>query len=166
MYTAGAIVTVTVTLTRKDMKHLFGDETVKEQTIIDEAKVEVVKEKEPSDEQNQTVKRPAWLKQQKGQKKSHNKKGSNKKVPTAKIVAQAPSENHTSHQNSTPNERKKNENKVLKEKSSDVSDSEADSERSDDEESTQEKKDSTIDDDDIEWERYIFNLNKYFFFKT
>lgn len=161
VYTAGAIVTVTVTLSRKDMNHLFGDETVKEQTIIDDAKVEVVKEKEKekeketSDEQNQTVKRPAWLKQQKGQKKSHNKRGGNKKVTTAKaIVAQTPTENNASQQNSTVNGKKKNENKVLKEKSSDVSDSEADSERSDDEESTQEKKETTIDDDDIEWERF------------
>ena len=152
--------TVTVTLIRKDMKHLFGDETVKEQTIIDDAKVDVVKEKEPSEEQNQTVKRPAWLKQQKGQKKSHNKKGSNKKVASGKAVplqAQAQGENHTSQQNNAPNTRKKSENKVTKEsskeKNSDVSDSEADSERSEEEESSHEKKDSTLDDDDIEWER-------------
>lgn len=35
VYTAGAIVTVTVSLTRKDMKELFGDDTVKQQPLID-----------------------------------------------------------------------------------------------------------------------------------
>ncbi|XP_033224436.1 translocation protein SEC63 homolog [Belonocnema kinseyi] len=159
VYTAGAVVTVTVMLIRKDMKHLFGDESVKEQTIIDDAKVDGVKEKEPSEEQSQTVKRPAWLKQQKGQKKSHNKKGSNKKVGKAAASQEkAQGENQTSQADNTPNARKKSENKAAKEsskeKNSDASDSEAESDRSEEEESSHEKKDSTVDDDDMEWERF------------
>lgn len=63
--TAGAILTVTVTLIRKDMSTLFGDETVKETSVIAENGVEELKEGagEPEIEQ---VKRPVWLKQKRG----------------------------------------------------------------------------------------------------
>lgn len=64
--TAGAIVTVTVTLTRKDMSTLFGDETVKEVPVIAENGVE---EKEGTGEPEiESVKRPVWLKQKRGRK--------------------------------------------------------------------------------------------------
>lgn len=157
MYTAGAIVTVTVSLTRKDMKHLFGDDTVKEQTMIDDIKVSGEINNEGSEEQNQSVKKPAWLRQKKGQKKPH-KKGTNKKTaPVKNIQAQGQTtqqSNNSTQQTNTPNIKKK-EDKIEKESSkekSDVSDSEADSDRSDDEDSN-DKKDMSIDDDDTEWER-------------
>lgn len=157
VYTAGAIVTVTVSLTRKDMKHLFGDDSVNEQTMIDDTKAGGEAIDEASEEQNQSTKaaKPAWLKQKKGQKKSH-KKGTNKKPAPAKNV-QAQSQtvaNNTQH-SSTPNARKKDdkmEKESSKEKLSDVSDSEAESDRSDDDDS-HDKKDASLDDDDTEWEK-------------
>ncbi|XP_043486141.1 translocation protein SEC63 homolog [Polistes fuscatus] len=165
VYTAGAIVTVTVSLTRKDMKHLFGDETVKEQTMIDDVKVSgEATSNEGLEEQNQSVKKPAWLRQKKGQKKPH-KKGTNKKTATVKnIQAQGQTtqqSNNNTQQSNTPNAKKK-EDKIEKESSkekSDVSDSEADSDRSDDEDSN-DKKDIGIDDDDTEWERFQQRISK------
>lgn len=65
--TAGAIVTVTVTLVRKDMSILFGDDTVVETSIITENGVD--HDKAAGDapaEADQVVKRPAWLKHKKG----------------------------------------------------------------------------------------------------
>ncbi|KAL6430446.1 hypothetical protein ACFW04_007813 [Cataglyphis niger] len=162
VYTAGAIVTVTVSLTRKDMRHLFGDDSVNEQTMIDDNKTgnEVIDE--ASEEQNQSTKaaKPAWLKQKKGQKKSH-KKGTNKKpAPTKNTQAQSQTAaNNTQH---TPNARKKDdkvEKESSKEKLSDVSDSEAESDRSDDEDS-HDKKDASLDDDDTEWEKFQQRISK------
>lgn len=159
VYTAGAIVTVTVSLTRKDMKELFGDDTVKQQPLIDDSKTgeadEVV------EEQNQTAKKPSWLRQRKGQKKSH-KKGPNKKsAPTKNIQTQSQSGNNSAQTN-TPNARKK-EDKVEKESSKDKlsedSESEAESERSEDEDSNN-KKDVSIDDDDTDWEKFQQRISK------
>lgn len=64
--TADAIVTVTVTLIRRDMSTLFGDETVKDVTQIVENGLEDCKEEggEPVSEVA-TAKRPAWMKQKK-----------------------------------------------------------------------------------------------------
>lgn len=164
VYTAGAIVTVTVSLTRKDMKHLFGDDSINEQTMIDDNKAGSEAIEEASEEQNQSTKaaKPAWLKQKKGQKKSH-KKGTNKKLAPSKNT-QAQSQaiaNNTQHSN-TPNARKKDdktEKESSKEKLSDVSDSEAESERSDDEDS-HDKKDVSLDDDDTEWEKFQQRISK------
>lgn len=65
--TAGAIVTVTVTLVRKDMSTLFGDDTVKEVTSIAENGTEEVKEGAGEPENEAVIKRPAWLKQKRGE---------------------------------------------------------------------------------------------------
>lgn len=167
VYTAGAIVTVTVSLTRKDMKYLFGDDSVNEQTMIDDTKAGGEAIDEASEEQNQATKaaaKPAWLKQKKGQKKSH-KKGTNKKpAPAKNVQAQSQSQtvaNNTQHSN-TPNARKKDdktEKESSKEKLSDISDSEAESDRSDDEDS-HDKKDASLDDDDTEWEKFQQRISK------
>ncbi|XP_003702349.1 translocation protein Sec63 [Megachile rotundata] len=159
VYTAGAIVTVTVSLTRKDMKHLFGDDTIKEQTMIDDSKIGNDAPDEVIEEQIQSVRKPAWLRQKKGQKKSH-KKGPSKKFAAPKN-AQSQYGNNNAQQTNTPNARKK-EDKGEKESSkdrSDVSDSDVDSDRSDDEDS-HDKKDVSIDDDDTEWERFQQKLSK------
>jgi len=158
VYTAGAIVTVTVSLTRKDMRNLFGDDSINEQTIIDDNKAGGETVEEIAEEQNQSTKstKPAWLKQKKGQKKSH-KKGPNKKAAPAKSV-QTQSQtvvNNTQHTNILNAKKKddKVEKESSKEKLSDVSDSEGESDRSDDEDN-HDKKDASIDDDDTEWEKY------------
>ncbi|XP_066591579.1 translocation protein SEC63 homolog [Prorops nasuta] len=165
VYTAGAIVTVTVSLTRKDMKHLFGDETVKEQTLIDDAKPngEAGDEAAP-EEQNQSAKKPAWLRQKKGQKKSH-KKNTNKKFTSSKNVqSQQQSGNNANQQSNTPNSKLKKDDKTEKESSkeklSDMSDSDVDSDRSEDDESHDTKKDASLDDDDTEWERFQQRITK------
>lgn len=66
--TAGAIVTVTVTLIRKDMSVLFGDETVVENNVITENGIDHDKAAagDAPAEAEQVVKRPAWLKQKRG----------------------------------------------------------------------------------------------------
>lgn len=67
--TAGAIVTVTVTLIRHDMSTLFGDETVEEVTAITENGIIEPETKEGNTdgpEKEEAVKRPAWLRQKKG----------------------------------------------------------------------------------------------------
>ncbi|XP_031848650.1 translocation protein Sec63 [Nomia melanderi] len=163
VYTAGAIVTVTVSLTRKDMKHLFGDDTVKEQTMLDDNKVGTAEGgEEPPEEQNQVVKRPAWLRQKKGQKRSHKKGTSKKSAAIKNSQSQAQSGNENAQQTNTPNAKKK-EDKVEKESSkdklSDISDSDIDSDRSDDEDS-HDKKDVSVDDDDMEWERFQQRISR------
>ena len=119
VYTAGAIVTVTVTLTRKDMSHLFGDDTVKEKTVFEEPKVEVDEEKDEIEEQKPAAaKRPAWMKQRKVQKKSHSKKGSNKKAVPKSATVQSPNEKEndvSSHQNSASPKPKKEKKDTMKE---------------------------------------------------
>lgn len=164
VYTASAIVTVTVSLTRKDMKHLFGDDTVKEQTMIDDTKPSVETNNEGSEEQNPSIKKPTWLKQKKGSKKPR-KKGVNKKpAPVKSVPGQGQTttqpSNNTTLPSNTPNAKKK-EDKIEKESSkekSDVSDNEAESDRSDDEDSN-DKKDMSID-DDAEWEKFQQRISK------
>ncbi|CAH1997493.1 unnamed protein product [Acanthoscelides obtectus] len=75
--TAKAIVTVTVTLTRKDMSTLFGDETAKIATRINENGTEDTKESGAGEPANEAAanKRPAWLKQQKKSGKKTKSKG-------------------------------------------------------------------------------------------
>lgn len=64
--TANAIVTVTVTLIRRNMSTLFGDETVKEAPQILENGLEEGKEEVgESVNENASAKRPAWMKQKK-----------------------------------------------------------------------------------------------------
>lgn len=158
VYTAGAVVTVTVSLTRKDMRHLFGDDTVEEQTLIDDGKQPGNNEggEEASEEQNNqaAAKKPAWLKQKKGQKKSH-KRGPSKKFSAKNAV------NNAQQNANALNSRKKDEKdkESSRDNKSDVSDSDVDSDRSNDEDS-QEKKDVSVDDDDTEWERFQQRISK------
>lgn len=69
--TAGAIVTVTVTLIRKDMSALFGDDTVKENNMIVENGVDTEGKNQGAGDNAEpaeaALKRPAWLKQKRGE---------------------------------------------------------------------------------------------------
>lgn len=70
--TAGAIVTVTVTLIRRNMSTLFGDETVVEAQVITENGIDEPKEgagDAEGEHQESSIKKPAWLKQKKGKSK-------------------------------------------------------------------------------------------------
>lgn len=68
--TAGAIVTVTVTLIRKDMSVLFGDDTIKENNMIVENGVDTEGKNQAGGDNAEpaeaVIKRPAWLKQKRG----------------------------------------------------------------------------------------------------
>ncbi|KAF4522074.1 hypothetical protein B566_EDAN004057 [Ephemera danica] len=90
VYTAGAIVTVTVMLKRKDMGVLFGDQTAPDRTQANEEtkpEDEDAGDEEKKEETNQAPKPPAWLKQKKGKK--GGKKGSKKQGGGNKPVAAA-----------------------------------------------------------------------------
>ncbi|XKL64210.1 hypothetical protein PGB90_004296 [Kerria lacca] len=101
VFTAGAIVTVTVLLKRRNLSEVFGDETYKDKNIIEndkeqsenkeqkeKEKNEVEKEKEKDKEkveengqsqQNKSNSRPVWQKKQHKTKKSSGKKQTHKK---------------------------------------------------------------------------------------
>lgn len=72
VYTAGAIVTVTIALVRKNMRVLFGDESVKEKTLEDAEVVAEAEEKKEKEEPK--VQKPVWQKQNKKQKVTKKKK--------------------------------------------------------------------------------------------
>lgn len=140
------------------MRYLFGDNSIAEQTIIDDNRASGEAIDEVIEEQNQSIKvaKPAWLKQKKGQKKSHKKCINKKLLSTSKntLAQSQPVANNIQHSN-TSNTRKKDEKiekESSKEKLSDISDSEVESDRSDDEDSN-DKKDISLDDDDTEWEK-------------
>lgn len=64
--TAGAIVTVTVTLVRRDMSTLFGDDSIVEAKKINENSEETKEGAGDAEPETQANKRPVWLKQKKG----------------------------------------------------------------------------------------------------
>lgn len=140
--TAGAIVTVTVTLIRKDMSTLFGDETVAETNTINENGIEM-KEGTTGDDQHEnqvTVKRPAWLKQRKGGGKKSNKEKKKQK--------HGGGVKHKAEESPIPPSKAKQEDKMKNNEEdtddSDISDMEANDERSSDDEA----KSSNVQDDD------------------
>ncbi|XP_046392377.1 translocation protein SEC63 homolog [Ischnura elegans] len=168
VYTAGAIVTVTVSLHRRDMGELFdkkvessGTEHSEEVPTLAEGDETSVEKK---DEQQQAPKRPVWQKQQKKTKKK-GKGPSGSKKPSAQ-----PSK-------STALVKKGGEDAVIKEEpkkaerheradrsdmdDSDASDDEREMPKYDRSDSEDEKKDknSSID-DDTEWEKFQSRLAK------
>ncbi|KAJ8947406.1 hypothetical protein NQ318_009612 [Aromia moschata] len=150
--TAGAIVTVTVTLVRKDMGTLFGDDTVKENTTITENGTEEVKEGAGEPEAEATVKRPAWLKQKRGggkKTKKFSKQGSKPaSVPKPK-AEESPK---------PPSEKKKEKPKVKEVKEDDETDEsdESDADTNENDKSSDESgvNKSNNEDDDQEWEKF------------
>ncbi|XP_014251168.1 translocation protein SEC63 homolog [Cimex lectularius] len=159
--TAGAIVTVTVTLERKDMNSLFGDETVKEKhCVIDEDVKQEGQGDEETKEKEQT-KKPVWQKQKKGAKKPSKKqqpkkqqfkeKQSNDKQIRKEDDKEKPKSNGTEKKES-------NSGGGDADSSADESDlSDDDIDRSDDEGS--DKKGSGMEDDD-DWEKFQTNIKR------
>lgn len=147
--TEGAIVTVIVTLVRKNMSTLFGDETVKDNNITNENGIEpeAVGDAAPTEAEPQ-VKRPAWLKQKRGGGKK-SKKAPKPKSTSSNVVAKPKVE-----ESPVPEKKKVKEEKVSKQEEesdeSDVSDAETNDKTSEDE---SEKK-SANEDDDQEWEKF------------
>ncbi|XP_039484953.1 translocation protein SEC63 homolog [Drosophila santomea] len=157
--TAGAIVTVTVTLERKDMKTLFGDTKAPEkQGIKDEANEEAAGDEDEAAAAAPVKKASAWAKPRKGGKGKGGKKPAQnqknqKKVP-AKVAATAAntaSEDQAAAGNSDA------ESEAGNAEGSDV-ESAAGSGSEDEEKG---KNNSSLDDDDDEeWERLQAKLNK------
>ncbi|EDX09557.1 translocation protein SEC63 homolog [Drosophila simulans] len=157
--TAGAIVTVTVTLERKDMKTLFGDTKAPEkQGIKDETNEEAAGDEDEAAAAAPVKKASAWAKPRKGGKGKGGKKPAQnqknqKKVP-AKAAATATttaSEDQAAAGNSDA------ESEAGNAEGSDV-ESAAGSGSEDEEKG---KNNSSLDDDDDEeWERLQAKLNK------
>ncbi|RZC38285.1 translocation protein SEC63 -like [Asbolus verrucosus] len=146
--TAGAIVTVIVTLIRKNMSTLFGDDTVKENSLITENGIDGDVSKESGDVEPEApvIKRPAWLKQKRG--------GGKKSKKTGKQTKALPGPKSKMEESPVPSSDKKKpkEEKSRDEESeeSDVSDAET-NDKSSEEESVQK---SNNEDDDQEWEKF------------
>lgn len=158
--TAGAIVTVTVTLVRKNMKELFGDtERPEKQGIKEEDDQTENVGDNPEEQQAPAPKKSAWTK---SNKKSHKGKGKFKSG-AAKHKPHTTA-NSTKANNIVANDTKKGEQTQEQSK---ATESDADSEDSDNEEKESgsseedEKKNSSVeDDDDDEWEKLQQKLNK------
>ncbi|XP_011307375.1 translocation protein SEC63 homolog [Fopius arisanus] len=146
VYTADAVVTVTVTLTRRNMRELFGDETAKEKTV-DEGEVEG-EEKEEKIEAS--MKKTSWWKQKKGAKSKIDKRKkqrvSKKTVPKGKKSVEEESERERESVGGGDN---------AKEESSD--NSEGESEKSEEENG---KVKVNQEDDDEEWEKFQQRIAK------
>ncbi|XP_073837094.1 translocation protein Sec63 [Musca autumnalis] len=157
--TAGAIVTVTVTLVRKDMKTLFGDSKVpQKQGIKDDDQEQAAA---GADEDGEAVnaapvkKASAWAKPRKGKGGKGGKKpaaNQKKKQPPPTKAAAATAAAETQQQDSE-GDSDAAEASDIEEKES-ISDSEEENEK-------QTKNNSSLDDDDDEeWERLQAKLNK------
>ncbi|CAG9771193.1 unnamed protein product [Ceutorhynchus assimilis] len=147
--TAGAIVTVTVSLERKDMATLFDDNEVQQDF---EEVVEHQEEGAADGDQLEIIKRPAWLKQKQkrgGGKKSKKVTTNNSKPPPVKpaaIIAKKVEDSPSSIK-AKPKPEDDSADDSGPEESSDTN-----QEKSSGDESTAQK--SIPEDDDQEWERF------------
>ncbi|EDW79329.1 uncharacterized protein Dwil_GK13558 [Drosophila willistoni] len=161
--TAGAIVTVTVTLERKDMKSLFGDTKAPEkQGINDEANEEAAAGDEGDDAAPTTVavkKASTWAKPRKGGKgKGGKKPANNQKKKVQPKVAAATAATTTTTTSTLEEQAANSDNDSDAGEHSDV-DSAAGT-GSEDEDKQNKNNSSLDDDDDEEWERLQAKLNK------
>lgn len=179
--TAGAIVTVTVSLVRRNMKELFGDTTaVEKETIIDDEKEAGGEEKEvtlangevkdgtaaattaAADDAASKAKKPVWLKQ-----KAHKSKAKSKpkaktavalktSVGAAGVVVKDPKESKTVKDNDSDAD----ESSAESDDENVVDRKEPEDRSSEPEPEDDEKKTSSLEDDDMEWEKFQQKLNK------
>ncbi|ENN75196.1 hypothetical protein HUJ04_002272 [Dendroctonus ponderosae] len=152
--TAGAIVTVTVNLKRKNMSSLFNDDVAEDD--IAENGLDEGKEAGGGDGDNDTkVKRPAWLKQKKGGGKKVKK--ASKPAPKAAALIKTNVEDSPSVSVERKSKSKSERKQRLDEDQADSADeSDADTnelnDKSSGDESTTQK--SNPEDDDQEWEKF------------
>lgn len=178
--TAGAIVTVTVELVRRSMSDLFGDASAKEKQSITEEKEEAGEEKEDgeataaADEKDDgKAKKPAWQPKGggKGGHKSKGKGGANKtkqqRQAAAAAAAQAAAvaqQNAAAAAAANKAEKSKSGDKAAsrKEDYDGDRDSGAESDANDDNGggSSDEGKKSSVEDEDVEWEKFQQKINK------
>jgi translocation protein SEC63 len=159
--TAGAIVTVTVNLVRRSMRELFGDTNAVEKPTIKENKEEnnENEEAQPAEvaaaDQKENVepkaKKPVWLKQTKAHK-GKSKSKSSKPKPAVGVMKNAnqakdtkPDQQHQAKPITPKNQH---------DSDADESSAESDNEENDRDRSTDdERKTSSVEDDDMEWEK-------------
>lgn len=135
--TTGAIVTVTVTLVRKDMSILFGDETVEDKSIVNENNDVEVKDGSDVEQEHPSIKRPVWKKQRKATGKKSNKKTKQKTV-----IKHKPEESPAPVKTKTVKEEKPRDD------DSDSSDSSASEINESNDASEDEVKNSSVEDED------------------
>lgn len=156
--TAGAIVTVTVNLVRRSMEELFGDSSAVEKQTIKEDDGEKAADENGTGEgatgdQKENVepkkKQPVWHKQKAHKGKSKSKSG--KPKPAAgvmKVATTAASKEGNAKENSAKPIKESNDSDA------DESSAESDNENGDaDQSSEDERKVSSVEDDDMEWEK-------------
>jgi translocation protein SEC63 len=149
--TAGAIVTVTVTLVRRNMKELFGDTNAAEKQSINESHENGEKDEGKDDATEKEnvepkAKKPVWLKQ-KGHKGGKSKSKSKPKPAVGVMKATSTTANGKDGQ-SKPLLKDDNDSDA------DESDAESDNdEKIGDQSSEDERKNSAPEDDDEEWEK-------------
>ncbi|XP_071455654.1 translocation protein SEC63 homolog [Hetaerina americana] len=163
VYTAGAIVTVTVSLVRRNMGELFDKKIISSGTenteeVPAEEEGEGV-EGEKKEDQQQASKRPVWQKQQKKGKKGGKKGPSGTKKPASQPSKPLPPPKKGTEEGVVKEEPKKAEKP---EKAEAVDDSECSEDEGERSESEDEKKgrNSSIDDEDTEWEKFQSRLAK------
>lgn len=155
--TAGAIVTVTVTLVRRNMKELFGDTTaVEKQTIKDDEGEKAVEENGEGGEKENVEpksKKPAWHKQK--SHKSKTKSKSSKPKPAVGVMSKLPTATTNSKEGGKENLAKPINVKDGNDSDADESSAESDTENVEEIErsSDDERKASSPEDDDKEWEQ-------------
>lgn len=150
--TAGAIVTVTVSLVRRNMKELFGDTNAAEKQSINESHDGGEKEENKDDATEKEnvepkTKKPVWLKQ-KGHKGGKSKSKSKPK-PAVGVMKTAPTTVNGKDGQSKPLLKDDNESDADE---SDAGESDND-EKVIDQSSEDERKASAPEDDDEEWEK-------------
>ncbi|KAL7733165.1 hypothetical protein ACLKA6_004682 [Drosophila palustris] len=160
--TAGAIVTVTVTLERKDMKTLFGDTKAPEkQGIKDEPNNEEAEDEEATAAAVPAKKVSAWAKPRKGGKGKGGKKPVNnqkKKVQPKQAAAAAAT---VAAAAATTTDDQTAANSEAESDAGEHSDVDSVAGSGSEDEDKQNKNNSSLDDDDDEeWERLQAKLNK------
>ncbi|XP_044728876.1 translocation protein SEC63 homolog isoform X2 [Chrysoperla carnea] len=162
--TAGAIVTVTVSLKRHDMKTLFGDSTIAESQPIrgdeEHTKDEISEVNGGGDTASTTetkpnVKKPAWIKQKRGGggKKSNKRPNKQNRVNKERSTTTAKIEESPKVDDATPKSKKLTKESLNLQESDDSDDEDSDSGGGNN------KKVSSLDDDQ-EWEKFQQKLQK------
>lgn len=163
--TAGAIVTVTVTLVRKNMSTLFGDDTIEDRNVTEASRGDDDKEgagdAQGTDGEAATKvpKPPAWMKQRKGFGKKSNKKAVGKKASVVSKENQKKPEESPAPSPSTAQTKEKRR-KEPKDIDADSEDSDSAVETNNDRSSDDDVKLSNVEDDDKEWDKLQKRLHK------
>ncbi|KAK2715577.1 hypothetical protein QYM36_010230 [Artemia franciscana] len=168
--TAGAIVTVTVSLSRKSFSSLLnvGGESTITSVLLNEPKIkeEEVKEEKEEEEKKKT---PVWKPKNKSKKGGAGKKASKKPSQHNNIVKapveQAPEEKkEDKKENTTPKKRAQAKKQTKKNESdsedSEIEDDERDSDSEDSISQDEKSENKRGDEDDEDWDRFQNPLNK------